>query len=100
MPPGDSGTEHAPHALAARVRAALRAMALRSAGVWWASRVRAAFRAIALRSLAGRWRACCLAWRARASGDAAPWPSRFSALVIARDRRGLVLCGWSAWRLA
>ena len=44
---------------AARVRAALRAMALRSACVWWANRVRAAFLAMAVRSEALRLRA----WR-------------------------------------
>src|SRR5262245_14567774 len=94
---GTDGSVESGYIFAKRVRAALRAMALRSAGVWWANRVRAAFRALALRSAAVRCRACFLAWRARAPGEAACRPSRRSALVMAFERLGLVLAGERLW---
>ena len=44
-------------------------------------------RAEALRADAGRRRAADFAWRARAWCDAAAFGSRFSACLVARDRR-------------
>src|SRR5438874_1103436 len=65
-------------------------MALLSPGVWWASRVRAAFRPISWRSPAVRCRDWALAWRESAVEEAACFPSRCNALVMARERVGLV----------
>jgi hypothetical protein len=49
--------------------------------------VRTAFRADALRADADRRRAALLAWRESERLEAAPRPSRFNALLIARERR-------------
>src|SRR6266571_6051118 len=68
----------------ARVRAAFLAATLRSAGPL----VLAALRAAADRAPAVRCRAADLAWRASALFEAAVCPSRLSAAVIARERRG------------
>jgi hypothetical protein len=56
--------------------------------------VRAALRAAALRLAAERRRAAVLACRDSAFRDAARCPSRFNALLTARDRRG----DGRAWR--
>jgi len=66
------------------VRAAFRAAARRSRGPF----VRTAFQAAALRSAVERRRAAEVAWRESALCDAAAWPSRFNALLTARDRLG------------
>jgi len=65
------------------VRAARRAASRRTPGPL----VRTAFRAAALRADADRRRAAAVAWRESACLDAACRPSRFSALLIARERR-------------
>jgi hypothetical protein len=67
-----------------RVRAALRAAARRTCGPF----VRTALRAAALRCEGERRRAAERAWRESDLRDAARRPSRFSALRVARERRG------------
>jgi hypothetical protein len=71
----------------ARVRAAFFADAERTA----APLVRAALRAAAERCVRLRLPAAERACRARAWGDAALWPSRFKADVVARRRLAVVL---------
>jgi hypothetical protein len=68
--------------LFARVRAALRAAAERS----FAPLVRAAFFAAAERSPAERLRAALRACFDSARFDAAEWPSRSRAFLVARER--------------
>src|SRR5262249_19077985 len=74
---------HLPDCLRARVRAAFRAAAERSLGPL----VRAAFCAAEERSPAVRRRAAACACFASADFEAAIWPSRLRAVLIARDRR-------------
>ena len=64
------------------MRAAFFAAVDRSAGPF----VRAAFFAAIERSSGDRFSAALCAWRASAVCDAALWPSRLSALSVARDR--------------
>src|SRR5690348_5841748 len=85
---GESGRRHSRvrashhHFFFARVRAALRAAAERS----FAPLVRAAFFAAAERWPAVRLRAALRACFESARFDAAEWPSRFSACLVARER--------------
>src|SRR5690242_7636114 len=85
---GESGRRHSRvpashhHFFFARVRAALRAAAERS----FAPLVRAPFFAAAERWLAVRLRAALRACFESAFFDAAEWPSRFNALLLARER--------------
>lgn len=72
-----------------RVRAAFLAAAERCAGPF----VRTALRAAADRLLALRRVAAACAWRDSARAEAAAEPSRPSARVTARERRGDGLCG-------
>src|SRR5206468_239715 len=80
----------------ARVRAAFRAAAERLRGPL----VRTALRAAAERLAAERWLAAVCACRASALCDAARWPSRRRALVMALERRRETLRRVPPWRPA